>query len=1595
MKKIKSICFLLIIITISALANVFANIETDICETESANPFSLHSSYLGKESLAEYFTSNPDFWIHKWPDPVNLKNGNFYLGYEDIYIAGQLPLTFFRMYNSFDKKKSNLGYGWTHNYNIRVFENQYGYIEVTDATGFVSVFSASVANGNKNNILAEKLIEQAKKDDEKNNILRRETYYEKMLERMLSDKNFLKGYKTRYRNVSEKISQGTYYSLSSGFKYIIKSKDGYALTIYNGMKYDFNNKGYLIKISDPNGNYIELTYIKDNLQNIIDSKGRSIRLFYDTSNKLVKRITDPDNNDIEFRYDSDSNMLSAKDLNGNYTRYAYNNMHYITQITYPNKGIVNIEYDKIYTKKRIIKQTGPEKGMVSSYFYNGDSADNFYWRKITDASGNIYRYEYKNDENKTIINDPLGQKTEYYFSPICNKIIKMKQKDGQKTEYTLDKYGNKTKVKDALGNIALIDYNRVNFVTEIKDKTGSSIYEYDPKYRLISNTDTKGNQVSYRYHLNGLLSSIIDQKQKEKRLTYDKYGNLEAIMDASGNVTKFNHDALSRTTKLTDPQKGVFQFKYDKSGNIIAIKDALDNIATISYDSNGNITTYSVNNTSTMKYKYDLADRIIEVIDPYNNIHTFAYDSLGNVISYTNPAKQQTKYKYDPLSRVASISDPSEGLYFFKYNKSNQITSIRNPASQEWKYTYDLNGRLITKEDPYNNVTSYTYDLNSNLTSIKHPDGTTTTFIYDKFSRIVGQVLPSSEKQAYHYDAKGHIEKISSSLGNNLNFEYDSTGRIKKVTNELNQQITFSYDNNGNVKWISDVFGNREYFEYDLMDRLIKYINPDMGQYNFTYDTLGNIIKFKNPINSSYTFQYDLLNRLTSIEDENGSLAKYKYDKIGNREAFTNNNNVIKKFSFSILNNLTQVSTSSKNNKVFNYDNSGNIITAKNNSESIKYDYGVKGDLDKISYEKLNKSLLFTYDSQKQNTAFKFDNLETTYKYRQDKALMQLGLTNLKNVSFLYDTKNRMSEIIYPEKVKLEYSYTKNHELRKKVLKNKNGKVLASVEYIYDSLGNVLSYITDDNVYEYQYDKSYRITKVKDKSNSVISYDYNKNSDRTSYKRKNIEIPYKYNRLSQLYQIGSVKYAFDKNGKLIKSLSKNKRIEYKYNDDDYLSEVILNAKKVISFEYDPWGRLYSATQGNDKTYYIYNGINLIARLNKSYQILDYYFYDQKMDLIAIWKDNTIFYPLTDKNNSLIALYNSKTEEVSKREYGPFGKINSETMQDFGISYQGHLYFKDIGLYYMKNRFYNPIMGRFITPDPIGLAGGMNEYSFCRNNPIRYAEPLGLFSISNPEVTKIGSRLNMGFIDTGIYSSIFPSLPVFPKPSLSYGYNYSIGESLTSNPIYKNVNSIRSSDSARGGGGRFGKSARGNLNELAQVALSSYFNDLKLYASLKDPTNSIINRFGSSSLTNDITFGKLIGASFRSPFSYAQSIGKWLWKEQTPILSILYPKKDNPLFLTPNASYLDFLIFPNENAVLNFAKTQKFQKATSTLPNQVSDTFNIPQITTFLSNPTVSGEKTLSGEKTVSGEETSSGSETVSGSETSAPNDNSLDSTCGF
>ena len=213
---------------------------------------------------------------------------------------------------------------------------------------------------------------------------------------------------------------------------------------------------------------------------------------------------------------------------------------------------------------------------------------------------------------------------------------------------------------------------------------------------------------------------------------------------------------------------------------------------------------------------------------------------------------------------------------------------------------------------------------------------------------------------------------------------------------------------------------------------------------------------------------------------------------------------------------------------------------------------------------------------------------------------------------------------------------------------------------------------------------------------------------------------YSANALNQYYNIGGIEQKHDKNGNLIQDGS----MSFIFNALGQMTEAKSGGMIVGKYEYDPLGRRKAKTAGGLKTEYLWSGNQVMAEYRGG-KLLRRYIYGAGIDnpIALVAGNGTKTYIHKDALGSVVALSNNAGVVTDKFSYSPFGKSADESGSPY--KFAARWIDSETGLYYNRNRYYNPSTGRFISPDPIGYGDGMNMYAYVGNDPMNATDPMGL------------------------------------------------------------------------------------------------------------------------------------------------------------------------------------------------------------------------------------------------------------------------------
>jgi RHS repeat-associated protein len=239
---------------------------------------------------------------------------------------------------------------------------------------------------------------------------------------------------------------------------------------------------------------------------------------------------------------------------------------------------------------------------------------------------------------------------------------------------------------------------------------------------------------------------------------------------------------------------------------------------------------------------------------------------------------------------------------------------------------------------------------------------------------------------------------------------------------------------------------------------------------------------------------------------------------------------------------------------------------------------------------------------------------------------------------------------------------------------------------------------------------------------------------------------------------GPQSLTYDANGNLTGDGSQT----YVWNARDQLVQ-IKDANDVVlaSFTYDALGRRQTKIVGGVASGYVYDGANIVQELagsasnNGNPANVKASYVSGGIDEVFAKQDGsgtgatTLTY-LTDALGSTVRLVDAAGAKVVDYTYDPYGNTSTDAAVDNPFQYTGREN-DGTGLYYYRARYYSPKLARFISSDPIGLAGGINTYTYVGGNPLSRVDPLGLdwvVSQSTGQVTHVNSSGTSTNVGTG-------------------------------------------------------------------------------------------------------------------------------------------------------------------------------------------------------------------------------------------------------
>jgi RHS repeat-associated protein len=900
-------------------------------------------------------------------------------------------------------------------------------------------------------------------------------------------------------------------------------------------------------------------------------------------------------------------------------------------------------------------------------------------------------------------------------------------------------FGTLVKNGDGTWDLTQKDQSRYHFAADgrllwAEDRNGNrTTLTYDAQSRLTAVAEPAGRTLTFEYTSpvsTTLISRITDYALRNLQFTYNITGELTVVTDVMGYATTMTYDANHRLLTITDANGHTFvRNVYDDRGRVREQYDALNNKTTFAYDEPAHKTLVTDPRGNVTTYQYDSEWRLISEKDPLNNTASYAYDADNNRVQIVDKRGYTTTLAYDDRGNALIITDTLGYTHTYTYDSRNNLTSEIDPLGHTTTYEYDARGNLIRRTDALGNVTTWAYNAYGQMLSTTDARGNTTQYAYDAWGNQTAITDALGNATTFTYDSAGRKLSETDPLGRTTHYAYDAANRLSVITNTMGYTTTYTYDAVGNRISTSDYASRFTFYGYDAKDRLVVITDTLGYTTTYGYDANDNRTSVTDARGNTITFTYDALNRLASLRDPLGNTTSYQYDASGNRTRVTDAKGQVTTYTYDALNRLTQVVNPSFT-VTYTYDAAGNRLTMTDSTGTTQYAYDALNRPTVIT-DTAGLVLRYTYDAAGNRTTLTYpDGRVVTYTYDADNRIAAVTDHASRTTQYIYDAAGQLTQIIYPNGIISPRAYDDLGRLTAVTYTHPVSGTLALFRYTLDAVGNRVAAEESSGNLTYAYDDLDRLTGVTYPDGEGVTYAYDPAGNRTAMTSTvSGAIAYTYDAANRLLTVGGATATWDANGNMLTKGS----TAYTYDAANRLTQVV-SGTTTVQYTYNGDGKRVGRTQGSSTTHYLWdtNSPLAVVVLEVTDGVTTTYLYGA--DLLAQYDAaGNPTYLLTDGQGNVRLLVDAAGNVVGRYDYDVFGAVRSAS-GSASTTYRnaGHAADDPVGLVYMRARWYDPALGRFLSPDP-RLPGAWNSqdwnrYVHGRDNPMTYIDADGEIAI---------------------------------------------------------------------------------------------------------------------------------------------------------------------------------------------------------------------------------------------------------------------------
>ncbi len=867
------------------------------------------------------------------------------------------------------------------------------------------------------------------------------------------------------------------------------------------------------------------------------------------------------------------------------------------------------------------------------------------------------------------------------------------------------------------------------FATAITNRHGNVLrLDRDASGRLIRVTDPLSRYLDFSYR-SGRLQRVVLASAADPRLRhqvmdcgYSAENDLSWISNHSNARSEFTYDD-HLIVSYTNPLGGVSCATYDERRRCIQVWEQQGRYSRhFAHDDGRAATRLTDAFGDATVYRFDQLRQLRETIDPLGGTTQYVRDSQGSLVARLDPTGQPAvSYAANPDGRSISRIGPTGAKTSLELSAEGDVVAVVDAQGGRWEYERDANGRMGSLHTAGGASWSFQYDPVGRLTSARDPDEWEVRHqwsddglrqrISDDFGRIFERQLDMFGRVVSYEGAGGaaftvrhgaSFREIRNADGTVRRYDTDAMGNTTAFIDELGARWQFGHDLYGRLVSSTDPTAAIVNWDYDAEGSVFSITNENGDRLENYRDRLGRVIHQRGFDGCERTFEYDSAGRLLQKVDGNGVVLAIAPDALGRP--------LVRRFSDG-----TVVETA--------YAIGDHLAHAKDEAGTLEVEYDAEY---RPSVERFNGTeVRYAYGWSRQPVGIQCNERECRFQYDPRGNLSRVTEGSEFSIAFERNPDQQSDRRVFQTGLEVRRDYDRRGRLVGQEIKSRAGAALISTTYRYDARSNLVEVnrVGRESL-SFAHSARGELTEVRRGGQVIRKYAY----DRAGNRLQSNEGAWRPGPGNRLAGSPAVDYEHDGEGRRVGERSTAGERSFAFDVRGRLAQVTSTDSPAVRFEYDYQFRRITKTVGTDQERTAWAGDFVMEQRRHSGDRLDYIHDPRTRTPLAVRLEGEWHAIICDHHGEATEVVRLGDETVvwSSEPLGFDWEVRAGA-DDFPVPFRGagQLYDRETRLCYQRARFYDAGSGRFISPDPIGVFGGLNFYRYCLNQPLLLTDPFGL------------------------------------------------------------------------------------------------------------------------------------------------------------------------------------------------------------------------------------------------------------------------------